>query len=111
MLISFVWILLQAGGTDPRIVNVVFIVGLVLVFYFLMLRPQQKKQKQQKLFTESLKKGDAVVTVGGMHGKIFAFEDNAVLVEVDKGVKLKFEKSSLSYDNTKLVLGKDPIKK
>jgi preprotein translocase subunit YajC len=75
--------------------------GIAIVFYFFMIRPQQKKQKQQKQFIEELKKGDMVVTIGGIHGKVVAIEDNIVTLDVDKGSKIKFEKSSISLESSK----------
>lgn len=93
-------ILLQAGGMG-NMVNLLFIVGMVAVFYFFMIRPQQKKQKEQKSFLENLKRGDKVVTIGGMHVTILSLEGNTVLVEADHGVKLKFEKTAVSQEQTK----------
>ena len=69
--------------------------------YFFMIRPQQKKQKETTKFISEIKKGDQVVTVGGIHGKIYAVEGDQVLVELDKGMKLKVEKTALSLDYTK----------
>jgi preprotein translocase subunit YajC len=69
--------------------------GIILVFYFFMIRPQQKKQKEEKMFRESLKKGDKVITIGGIHGRIAAIEDDGIFVEVDNGVKLKFDKTAI----------------
>jgi preprotein translocase subunit YajC len=93
-------ILLQAGG-GANVMNLVFIVGMVAVFYFFMIRPQQKKQKEQKNFLESLKRGDKVVTVGGMHGTVLSIDGNVVLLEADQGVKIKYEKSAISQEQTK----------
>ena len=73
-----------------------------MIFYFFMLRPQQKKQKDQKNFLENVKKGDAVVTIGGMHGKIFSIEKEFIIIEVDRGTKLKFDRSSISFENSKI---------
>lgn len=78
--------------------NFIFIGGMILVMYFLMIRPQQRKQKEQKKYIEALKKGDSVVTVGGMHGKIADIDDTTVTLEVDKGHKIKFDKSSVSNE-------------
>lgn len=93
-------ILLQAGTTGDGgwIQQLLFFGAIALVFYFFMIRPQQKKQKEQKNFIESVKKGDAVVTIGGIHGKIAAVEETTFLVEVDKGFKLRVEKSSVSFE-------------
>lgn len=75
--------------------------GIALVFYFFMIRPQQKKQKDQKKFINEIKKGDSVVTIGGMHGTVYSLTDETVTIEVDKSVKLTFEKSSISLDASK----------
>jgi preprotein translocase subunit YajC len=86
----------QSGGSQAMIYQVVMWVGIIGVFYFFMIRPQQKKQKDQKLLLENLKKGDSVVTIGGMHGKVFAVDATTVTLEMDKGVKLTFEKASIA---------------
>ncbi|GAA4398185.1 preprotein translocase subunit YajC [Nibrella viscosa] len=96
-------ILLQAQATQPdqttsMIYNVLLWAGIIGVFYFFMIRPQQKKQKEQKSFVENLKKGDSVVTIGGMHGRIAAIEGTTVTLEVDRGVKLTFEKTAISRE-------------
>ncbi|OCX53101.1 preprotein translocase subunit YajC [Mucilaginibacter sp. PPCGB 2223] len=74
---------------------------LALVFYFFMIRPQIKKQKDQKKFVEELKKGDKVVTTAGIHGKIVEIADTTILVEVDNGVKIRFDKAAISLDSSK----------
>ena len=75
---------------------------IIIVFYFFMIRPQQKKAKDQKVFRESIKKGDNVVTVGGLHGRIVSIEgDETIIIEVDKGVRLKYEKASISMESSK----------
>lgn len=80
--------------------------GIALVFYFFMIRPQQKKQKDQKKFISEIKKGDSVVTIGGMHGKVYSADDDTVIVEVDKSTKIKFERSSISLEASKREAGK-----
>lgn len=97
--------LLQAsGGTslpfDPQLI---LFVGIGLVFYFFIFRPQQKKQKEQKKFLNEIKRGDQVVTLGGLHGKVLTTDDETVTLEVDKGVKLKFQKGSISKDASQIV--------
>lgn len=95
-------ILLQAaaGSNTSMIYNVLLWVAIIGVFYFFMIRPQQKKQKDQKSFVDNLKKGDSVVTVGGLHGRIASVEATTVTLEVDRGVKMTFEKSSISREAT-----------
>ena len=94
-------ILLQSAGLSPNIINLLFIGGMVVVFYFFMIRPQQQRQKEQKNFSESLNQGDLVVTTGGIHGKVLSKEGNTVTIEIDKGVKMKCEKSAISYELSK----------
>lgn len=68
---------------------------MVLVFYFFMIRPQMKKQKELKKFREGLAKGDQVVTVGGIHGRVLEVTDTTVLIESEK-TKLRIDKSGVS---------------
>jgi preprotein translocase subunit YajC len=73
---------------------------LFVVFYFFMIRPQQKKAKEAKKFRESLQKGSKVVTIGGLHGKVVEVNDKTVLIEADTNVRLRFEKSAIAMDST-----------
>lgn len=75
--------------------------GMILIFWLFFIRPQQKKQKEQRKFIDEIKKGDGVVTMGGIHGKVYAIEGDTVILEVDKGMKIKFEKSAISLDSSK----------
>lgn len=95
-------LLLQAAASPntSMIYNVLLWVAIIGVFYFFMIRPQQKKQKDQKSFVDNLKKGDSVVTVGGLHGRIVSVESTTVTLEVDRGVKMTFEKTSISREAT-----------
>jgi preprotein translocase subunit YajC len=68
---------------------------MLVVFYFFLIRPQQKKQKELKSFRENLKQGDKVVTIGGIHGKILEITDTTVLIN-SEGTKLRIEKSAVS---------------
>ena len=85
-----------AGGNQAMIYQVVMWVGIIGVFYFFMIRPQQKKAKEQKSLLGNLKKGDMVVTIGGIHARIYTVEEATVTLELDKGVKLTVEKSAIS---------------
>ena len=91
-------ILLQAAGSGgpAGMMNIIMMVGIIAVFYFFMIRPQQKKAKDQRVMIENLKEGDSVVTIGGLHGKVHSVEESTVTLTLDKGVKLTFEKSSIS---------------
>lgn len=74
--------------------------AIILVFYFFMIRPQQKKVRDQKKFREELTKGMSIITIGGMHGKLIAIDEDTVTLEVDKGVRLTFDKTSVSMEAT-----------
>jgi preprotein translocase subunit YajC len=77
------------------------ILMIVVVFYFFMIRPQMKKAKMEKEFKTSLNKGDKVVTIGGVHGKILDVQDTTFILEIDNNVKVKVEKSAISAEVTK----------
>lgn len=94
-------LMLQIGGGSAMTGNLVLIGGIIVIFYFFMIRPQQKKQKDQKKFLAEIKKGDTAVTMGGIHGKIASIEDDTVLLEVDRGTKIRVEKSSISLEASK----------
>ncbi len=68
-----------------------------LIFYFLLIRPQQKRAKQHREMLASLKKGDRVVTAGGIHGTITNISDNTVTLEIAPNVRIKIQKGSISY--------------
>ena len=78
------------------------------ILYFFMIRPQQKKAKDQKKFTEEIKKGDYVVTIGGVHGRIAEIEDDTIIVEVERGARIKFSKSAVLMESTKAAANKKP---
>ncbi len=79
------------------------LVLIIVVFYFFMIRPQIKKQKDQKKYVEELKKGDKVVTSAGIHGKIVEVGDATILIEVDNNVKIRFDKGSISLEASRLL--------
>jgi preprotein translocase subunit YajC len=81
----------MAGGAN-QLIMIVLMIG---VFYFFMIRPQMKKQKELKKFREGLKPGDKIVTIGGIHGKILEISDATVLIQ-SEGTKLRLEKSAVS---------------
>jgi preprotein translocase subunit YajC len=94
-------LLLQApAGNGGMYYNFLLMGGIFVVMYFFMIRPQQKKAKDQKTFIENLKKGDSVVTIGGLHGKILETTEKTVTLEVDRGMKLTFDKTAISKDSS-----------
>jgi preprotein translocase subunit YajC len=92
-------ILLQAPPQGGGTFQLVMLGGIILVFWFFMIRPQAKKAKEQKKFIDSMQKGDKVVTIAGIHGTINKVnEDNTVQLEVNPGSYLKIERSSISLE-------------
>jgi preprotein translocase subunit YajC len=104
---NFAFLLLQAqparaGATQGGNMTMSFIMLLAVfvVFYFFFIRPQMKKQKEQTNYRSSLKKGDKVVTNGGIYGRILEVKDNYVMMDVGGDIKLKVDKNALMKDPT-----------
>jgi len=85
-----------AGGGQSAISSLIPLVLMFAIFYFLLIRPQQKKAKEHKALIEALKKGDQVVTAGGIHGKVNAVEDTVVILEIANGVNIKVNKGHIA---------------
>jgi preprotein translocase subunit YajC len=92
-------ILLQASAAQPsewsKYQSIVMMLAIVAIFYFLMIRPQQKKQKAVQKAREALKSGDKVVTAGGIHGRIKEVSETTMLIEVADGVRIRVDKASV----------------
>jgi preprotein translocase subunit YajC len=82
-------------GGGNSISSLIMIVAMIAIFYFFMIRPQAKKQKELKKFREAMKPGDKVVTIGGVHGKILEIAESTVLIS-SEGTKIRVEKSAIS---------------
>ncbi|MBB1647200.1 MULTISPECIES: preprotein translocase subunit YajC [unclassified Sphingobacterium] len=93
-------VLLQAAG-GAGYGQLIMMVGLVVVFYFFMIRPQMKKQKDHKKYIEQLGVNSKVVTTAGIHGRIVEVSDTTFLVDVGSGVKIRFDKSAVALDASK----------
>lgn len=89
-------ILLQIGGGG--IGGFLPFILIIVVFYFFMIRPQMKRQKDEKTFRSDIRKGQKVVTNGGMHGKIVEINDAHITLEVQNGIKIKMERASISKE-------------
>lgn len=72
-----------------------FLLVIILVFYFFFIRPQTKKAKDERKFREAISKGDKVITLGGIHGKVIEVSETTVIIEVEGQSRLKVEKSAL----------------
>lgn len=90
-------ILAQAAPTDRNALlpTLLLWVAVFVVFYLFFIRPQQRRQKQDRLFREQLKKGDRVVLTSGIHGRVASVEGAELLIEVAEGVKLRVDKSAV----------------
>jgi preprotein translocase subunit YajC len=93
-------------GQSP-LISFLPIILIVVVFYFFMIRPQMKKQKDQNKFKEGIKKGDKIITIGGIHGKIAEISERTFIIEVENGIRLKIEKSAVSMENSIALQKKD----
>jgi preprotein translocase subunit YajC len=99
---SFVLSLLMAapeGGSSSggaAFLQFVPFIAIIAIFYFLIIRPQNKKQKDTQRMLDALKKGDRVVTIGGVHGIIQTVRDHSIILKVDDNVKLEFNRSAIS---------------
>jgi preprotein translocase subunit YajC len=92
-------LILQASGAQPggmaNYSGIIMIVLLFVVFYFFMIRPQSKRQKEIKNFRSAMKVGDKVITSGGIYGRIKEISDDTILLEVDENVRIRVDKNSV----------------
>jgi preprotein translocase subunit YajC len=84
------------GGEGNPLTPFIFMAAIFAVFYFLLIRPQKKKESERKKMIEELKKGDNVVTVGGLYAKVVQVDESSVLAQVDEGTKVRIDKSAIS---------------
>jgi len=105
-------VILMLGGKegDSGMSSIIFLVLIFGVFWFFMIRPQMKKQKDQAKFREAIGKGDKVITIGGVHGKIMEVQDTTFIIEVEGQNRLKIDKSAVSMESSQ-ALNKDKEKK
>jgi preprotein translocase subunit YajC len=86
-----------AGNSTGSMISTVVMFGAVFaIFYFLIIRPQNKKQKEAQKMIAAIKKGDKVVTIGGIHGIVSSVKDKTVVIKVDDSAKLEFSKSAVA---------------
>jgi preprotein translocase subunit YajC len=100
-MINFLNVILMAppqGGKSSQTSFFIMMIMIFVVFYFFMIRPQMRKQKELKNFRESLKKGDRIVTTGGIYGKINNISENVITIDVGNNVLLKVDKSAVLRD-------------
>ena len=88
------------GEGNPLSSLLPFILILVIIYFF-MIRPQSKKAKEQRNFKEQVKKGDKVITIGGIHGKILEIREKDMIIDAGNGIKLTIQKDAISMDASK----------
>ena len=99
-------ILLMAPAENGNpLVSFLPLILIILVFYMFFIRPQMKKQKDLRKFRESLKKGDKIITIGGIHGKIVEEQERTFTIEVEGGNRLRIERSAVAMDGASEQLG------
>ena len=79
-------------GDNTGIMNIIFLVVIFVIFYFFMVRPQSKKRKELQNLRDNLKKGDSIVTIGGIHGKVVDVKETTVVINIDANTKIKVDK-------------------
>jgi preprotein translocase subunit YajC len=105
MTLTNILLMAPQSGQSPQSGWISFIplLLIVVVFYFFFIRPQMKRSKDQKKFRESLEKGQKIITIGGIHGRIVEIQDTTVTIEVENQVRLRVEKSAIAIDNTQTI--------
>ncbi len=101
-------ILLQSSGATQApnpLATLLPLILIIVVFYFFMIRPQVKRQKELRNYRNALNKGDKVITTGGIYGKLTDIKDQTVTVEIAENVRVKVDKSAILKDNTDLQAG------
>ena len=97
---SFIPFLQAAGqnvaGSAGLLGTAVPMILIIVIFYFFLIRPQNKKQKETEKMLNALKKGDKVITIGGIHGVISSVKEKTVIIKVDENTKLEFNRSAVS---------------
>ena len=86
----------SAGNSPSLLVSMAPIAIIFLIFYFLMIRPQNKKQKETEKMIAALKKGDKIITIGGIHGVVSSTKEQTVIVKVDDNAKMEFSRSAIA---------------
>jgi preprotein translocase subunit YajC len=102
---NFNYVLLMApqsgtAGTANPLISLLPIILVFVVFYFFMIRPQMKKQKELNNYRNALEKGDKIVTTGGIYGRVVEVKDNIVIIDAGGDVKLKVDKSAVLKDSS-----------
>lgn len=94
--------LMQDGSATGSMLSTIIMFGAVFaIFYFMIIRPQNKKQKAMQKMIEAVKKGDRVITIGGIHGTVQSVKDKTVVIKVDDSARIEFSKSAVASVDSK----------
>lgn len=93
---SFIPLLQQAGAGSGQMVSLIPFVAIIAIFYFFIIRPQNKKQKETEKMINALKKGDKVVTIGGIHGVVSSTKEKTIVVKVDSNTSIEFNRTAIA---------------
>lgn len=94
--VPFLQVAPAAAGSGSLLMTVLPFGLIILIFYFFIIRPQNKKQKETEKMIAALKKGDKVVTIGGIHGVVSSTREQTVIVKVDDGAKIEFNRTAIA---------------
>jgi len=94
------------GQESGGLLSFLPLILIMVIFYFFFIRPQMKKAKEQRKYREALKKGDKIITIGGIHGKIIEVRETSFMIEVEGQNKLEIEKSAVVMDSSQIGQGK-----
>lgn len=100
-----------ASGGSGGLIQMIWLPLMLVIFYFLLIRPNQKKQKQRQAMLQALKKGDKVITIGGLHGTIVEITDDVVVLRVNDVTKLTFDRSAISNAIVKETASEEAVAK
>jgi preprotein translocase subunit YajC len=100
-----IFLMQPTGEQGNPLTSMLPLVLIIAIFYFFMIRPQMKKQKEVRQFREGIQKGDKVLTVGGIYGKVNEIKDTTVILEIADGVRIKVDKAGLVKDNADVASG------
>jgi preprotein translocase subunit YajC len=95
--LAFITLMAPQPGQSPWI-SFLPLLLIIVVFWFFMIRPQMKRQKELTNFRNTLKRGDSILTTGGIYGKVFDIKDQYIVIEVDEKVRMKIDKAAIMKD-------------
>jgi len=93
----------MTGDTSSTFIMLGFLVFMFVIFYFLIIRPQRKRQQDQQAILASLKPGDRIITIGGVYGQIDSMNDESIVIKVESGTALRIARQAVAYKQSETV--------